>query len=165
MSLKEWLSKLKILNPSDVKITSAYIDTIDLIIKGKVYSNVVPKKPFPYTRPYYIIFYTLDGKELGILRDYRKLDKESKKLLEKVLDTLYFIPKIKKVISIKFVQGKYRWVVDTDKGRIEFETWSSCSKMLSNGKIIIKDVHGRVYCIENLFSLDAKSISLISVFI
>ncbi len=165
LSIKEWVARLNILNPKKVKIISSHLDTVDLEIDGKIYFNVIPKRPFPLTKPEFIIFYTTDNHEIGILKDYRKLDKESREKLEKVLNLIYFMPKIKRVISIKFSGGKYKWIVETDKGIIEFETWSSCIRLLNNGKVIVKDISGNVYCIDNLFLLDSKSISLISAFI
>lgn len=165
MSIKEWLSKLNILDPRRVKVLSAHLDTIDLEINRKIYTNVIPKKPFPFSRPFMVIFYTSDEVEIGILKDYRKMDNRSRELLEKVLNRIYFMPIITKILKIDFSGGKYRWIVKTDKGKVEFETKGSCVRVLNNGVIIIKDIHGNVYKVENPFKLDAKSLSLLSAFI
>ena len=70
MSIKEWIAKLNILNPKRVKIISSHLDTVDLEIDGKIYFNVIPKRPFPFTKPEFIIFYTADNHEIGILYYY-----------------------------------------------------------------------------------------------
>jgi len=165
MSIKEWVSKLKILDPKKVKVLSANVDTIDLEVNGILYINAKPRRPFPYTHPECLIFYTSSDEEIGMLRDYRKLDRKSQRLLEHVLNVVYFMPKIKRIVSISSRGGLYEWVVDTDKGLIKFKTWSSCARFLSNGKVIIKDVNGNVYCVENIFKLNPRNQALLSIFI
>jgi len=165
MSIKEWVNKLKILDPEDVKVLGARIDTIDIEVNGVLYTNVRLKRPFPYTHPECLILYDSNDEEVGILRDYRKLDKESKNLVERVLEVVYFMPRVKRILSINPRGGVYEWVVDTDKGLIKFKTWRSCARLLSNGKVIIKDVDGNVYCVENIFKLNSRSQALLSIFI
>jgi len=165
MSIREWVTKLRILDPEKVRVLSARMDTVDLEVNGTLYTNVKLKRPFPYTRPECLILYTNDDREIGILRDYRKLDKGSKELLERVLEIIYFMPKIKRIMSVNSRGGYYEWVVDTDKGVIKFKTWRSCARFLSNGKVIIKDINGNVYCVENIFRLNTKSQALLSIFI
>ncbi|RLE66148.1 MAG: hypothetical protein DRJ34_05540 [Thermoprotei archaeon] len=156
-SIGKWIKNIRLLNPKNVKIYEAYIDTINVEINGRFYYNVKPRRPFPYTHPEYIIFYTEDDKEIGILSNYRKLDRKSKKLLEKVLNIIYYIPKIKRIIKLDTTKSKYEWRIETDRGEIQIYTWSRCTRWLPNGKLLIYDVDGNVYMIENLRSLDSKS--------
>jgi len=51
------------------------------------------------------------------LEDYRRLDEDYRKRLEKVLDTLYYVPRIRRVRGIKLERGKYVWKVVVDGGR------------------------------------------------
>lgn len=165
MSIKKWINKLKILNPKNVKVLYARIDTIDVEINGILYTNVRLRRPFPYTHPECLILYDNDDKEIGILRDYRRLDDKSRNLLERVLEVIYFMPRVKRILSISPRGGVYEWIADTDKGLIKFRTWRSCTRFLSNGKVIIKDINGNVYCVENVFKLNSKSQALLSIFI
>ena len=160
MSLEKWIKSLRILNPKKVKVIRAELDTIDLEIEGMVFTDVRPRRPFPYTHPEYIIFYDKDEKEIGILHDYRKLDRKSRALLEQVLNLIYFMPTIKRILSIDRSKGwKYLWRVETDKGFREFETHGRCTRLLPDGRIIITDASGNVYQIKNLNELDSKSIA------
>jgi len=160
LSLDKWLKSMRILDPKKIRVLNADLDTLDMEIDGVVFKGVKPRRPFPYTHPEYLILYDKDEKEIGIIRDYRKLDKRSRHLLEKVLNVIYFMPTIERILSITRSKGwKYKWKVETDKGYCEFETWGRCARLLPNGRIIITDTSGNVYQIKNIASLDSKSIS------
>ncbi len=156
-SIEEWIKQLKILDPRKVKIFEAFVDTINVEINGKVYCNVKPRRPFPYTHPEYIIFYAEDDTELGILPDYRKLDKGSRERLERVLKIIYYIPTVKRIIKLDTTKSRYEWQLETDKGEVTIKTWSRCTRWLPNGKLLIYDIDGNVYLVENVLKLDPKS--------
>ncbi len=162
MSLSEWVKRLRILDPTKVKVLDVRLDTVDIEIEGKVYTNVTPRRPFPYTHPEYVILYDQNDEEIGILKDYRKLDKQSRERLERALDLIYFVPKIRRILGVQTVGRHYRWTVLTDRGVVNFETRTSCARILSDGKVIIKDINGAVYCIENLYKLDPRSLAWLS---
>lgn len=139
-----------------MKIIDARLDEIDLVLNGKIICGVRPRRPFPYTHPEIILLYK-EGEELGMLRNYKELDRKSRKLLEKVLSIIYYMPEIKRIYNIKRERGKYHWKVLTDKGEMEFNTWSKCIRLLPDGRLIIKDVDERVYHVKSIERLDAKS--------
>mgnify|MGYP000350732659 CR=1 FL=1 len=161
-SLKDWIKSLNIIDPKDIKVIAVSGDTIDIKIGNKVYQNVKPKRPFPYTHPEYIILTVGDEEEIGIIKDYRKLDKRSRKLLERALEVLYFMPKIKKILSIRTTGWLYEWNVETDKGSTSFNTYSRCIRFITDKKVVIYDIHGNVYCIEDIHKLDTRSLMLLS---
>ena len=158
------IKELTILEPSRIRVVAARLDEIDLEIDGKMIKGVKLKRPFPYSHPEIIIFYQ-DEKELGILLNYKLLDSKSRELLESVLRVVYFMPVIKKILDISRVRGRYRWKVVTDKGEETFETWSRCVRVLPDGRMIVKDVHGRAYLVDNVEKLDSRSRLLLNMMV
>jgi len=156
-SIEEWIKQLRILDPKRVRVYEAFVDTVNMEINGKIYCNVKPRRPFPYTHPEYIIFFAEDDTELGILTDYRKLDRMSRKRLERVLKIIYYIPQIKRIIKLDTTKSRYEWEIETDKGVVVIKTWSRCTRWLPNGKLLIYDVDGNVYIVEDISKLDPKS--------
>jgi len=165
VGIEEWVAKLRILDPSRVRVVSVRTDTVDVEVDGALHAGVRPRRPFPYTHPECVILYGPGDEEIGIIRDYRRLDERSRELLERALGVIYFTPRVKRIIRVSSRGGRYEWLVETDRGVVKFETWSSCTRFLSNGKVVIKDVNGNVYCVENFFRLDKRSQLLLSIFV
>ena len=155
-------SRVKLLDPRRIRVLEARLDSIDVEVEGKVYCGVRPKRPFPHSHPEILILYCGE-EELGLLRDYRRLDAHSRELMEEVLSIMYFVPKIRKIYSIKMVKGRYEWKVLTDKGEVVFQTWSKCVRVLPNGRLTVRDVDGRVYYVERPDELDPRSRLLLSM--
>ncbi|MEM1508663.1 MAG: DUF1854 domain-containing protein [Thermofilaceae archaeon] len=156
--------ELKVLDPKNMRVIAAYLDEVNIEINGQLIQGVRPRKPFPYSHPEIVIFYK-GNEEIGILRDYRMLDDESKSTLEKALKVVYFMPEIKKVLNIRWAQGRYEWCVVTDKGEEKFETWSRCVRVLLDGRLVVKDIYSRAYIVEHPEKLDAKSKALLTMMI
>jgi len=148
---------IKLLDPHNVKVIDEGIDTVNITIGRNRYFNVTPRRPFPLSHPEVIIFYDQDENEIGVIADYRKLDRESRKKLEKVLNTIYYIPLIKRIEKIEQKEKKYVWTIVLEKvGKTEIETWSKCVKIMPDGKIFVKDVNGQIFTVE-ISKLDQKS--------
>jgi len=156
MCVENLQRELKILDPRRVHVLEARLDEVDVEIEGRVYCGVRPRRPFPYSHPEIIMFYKGE-EELGMLRDYRRLDPRSRELLERVLRIIYFMPRVKKILGVRSAKGKYEWRVVTDKGPVTFYTWSRCIRLLRDGRLLIRDIDGRVYMVENPEKLDSKS--------
>jgi len=163
VGIEEWIKSLRLLDPKKVRIFDAFIDTINVEINGRIYCNVKPRRPFPYTHPEYIILYTEEDDEIGILPDYRKLDRKSRKHLERVLEIIYYVPKVKRINKLDTTKSKYEWEIVTDKGVINIRTWSRCTRWLPNGKLLIYDINGNVYMVENINNLDVKSRAFLDI--
>lgn len=160
MPLTEFLKGLNILDPKRVKITfDEQENAIKINIDGRILSGLIPAKPFPITYPEFIIFRDSSGVDVCIIKDYRELDEESKRNLQKVLDKIYFIPKIQRIISIETSGDEFLWDVLTDKGPRAFKTRGRMSVVLMGKRVVITDINDNVYEIEDLSLLDPKSLS------
>lgn len=157
-------SSLKVLEPFRVRVLEARLDEMDVEIDGVAYRRVRPRRPLPFSYPEIVILYK-DNEELGILLDYRRLDPRSRELIEQVLKVVYFMPRVKKVFSIRNVEGKYEWKVVTDKGELTFYSWGRAVRVLRDGRLLIRDIYNRAYIVEDPEKLDNRSRLLLSMMV
>ena len=132
---------------------------------GEVISTLEPKRLFPFSRPNEYI--TLLGgdefapkKEEAVIKDLGKLSAESKAAIESCFEEFYMIPKIIRVIDTIFKFGSLRWIVETDRGAVEFRirNMNSDIKMLDRRRMLIRDSNDNRYEIPDISLLDKKSL-------
>lgn len=163
MSLSEFLKSLNILDPKKVKVLLEEQNTLKLVADGKVFSGLTPARPFPITHPEFIIFRDSYGVDICIIKDYRALDEDSKRNLQKILDKIYFIPKILKIKKIETSGDEFVWEVITDKGPRTFRTRGRMSVIQIEKRVVITDVNDNIYEIEDLSKMDPHSLSEIEL--
>jgi ATP-binding cassette subfamily C protein len=164
MPLSDFLKSLNILDPKKVKVIFEEQDnTLKIVVDGKVLSGLIPAKPFPITHPEFIIFRDSYGADLCIIKNYKELDDESIKNLKRLLDKIYFIPRILKIKKIETSGDEFLWDVLTDKGPRKFRTRGRMSVTQMGNRIVITDINDNVYEIEDIYGLDAESISEIEM--
>jgi len=96
--------------------------------------------------------------ELGILRSLGELSAEGQDLLASEIEKAYFVPHITRIVSIEEAFGIQRWEVVTDRGPRSFElTERSHIRPFDNARLVIKDVDGNRYLIEDSRVLDRRS--------
>lgn len=160
--LEDFLKKTWIVETEGIKVLKGERpNTVKILNKNGEIFEVVPKKPFPISYPYFLIFTDLQGNEILMVEDYRKMDEESRKSLEEILDKLYFMPRIKKVKKLETSGDEFVWVVETDRGQKEFRTRGRRSISRTGEKIVIVDINDNVYTAEDLSKMDKKSRELL----
>ena len=130
---------------------------------GTVHSSVVPVRAFPLTLPWeHIGLSDKEGNEFGMIEDVKQLDKTHRDVLEEELKKCYFMPAITKIHSLESRFGVTQWEVETDRGPANFDLRSRYDiTTLEDDRVVIKDVDGARYEIENYHKLDPKSIALL----
>lgn len=124
------------------------------------------KWAFPLTRPdKYVVVSDEKGAFVGLLKNYRKLAPDSLAVVKEGLEESYFLPRITR---IREIEDRFRimvWTVDTDRGPRRFEVRSRRRdiRWLSDRHVVIQDVDGNRYEIEDLNALDAKSRDLLEM--
>ncbi len=112
-----------------------------------------------------VVFFDNRGEEIGIMNRVRALDAESRHLLEEELEKAYFMPQIRRVLSIQESLGIQTWQVHTNKGRRTFDVRSPRQNVrkISNSRVLVKDVDGNRYEIRNMRRLDRRSCHLVTL--
>jgi len=154
---------LRILDPSKVRIFKDNFNRMWLRIGDELISDVRPVRALPMSNPNkYIFFFDKDGNEIGMIQDPSKLDKDSRKTLFSELELIYFIPKIRKIYGLSERYGTSSWDVETDVGRRRFEVQDRVNiRVLPGRRVIIKDVDGNLYEIQDYHKLDPSSRALL----
>jgi len=133
---------------------------------GEFYPKVDLIRAYPFTKPReYISVRSPEGKEIGIIRELDAFPAKVVRILEQELERRYFTPNILKIYSIKEEFGYYYWHVDTEAGTRKFITKRDDQniRLLKNNGVLITDVDGNRFVIEDYNKLDALSYKLIEL--
>lgn len=162
-TLQDYVKMLNIVNAGEIRILD--IDPVDGVVKasirGTTYDGLKPFRPFPITAPWFIMLIDREGKPAATIRNINELPHEERIKLDKILLTLYFIPKVKKILSLDTSGDEFKWVLETDRGVVDIRTRGRHSLMRVGSRVVIIDSSDMIYEIEDLNALDKKSKALI----
>lgn len=139
-------------------------DFLSMTHKGERYAGVRLQRSLPFEAPdEYVSVQDSEGKELAILRDVRAFDPATASLLQSEMNKRYFNPRITGIASIKNKMGYLYFDVSTSAGPKTFalSDVSRNLRSLPDGKILVIDVDGNRYTIEDakdLPSADMKKL-------
>jgi hypothetical protein len=121
------------------------------------------RRCFPWTFPErYISLQTDDNEELALVSDPRQLDAGSQAALALALSEAGFVFMIQRVYSVKEDFELRCFEVETPQGRRAFQTaLDAWPRETSDGGLLIEDVAGDVFRIEDAAALDARSRELV----
>ena len=99
------------------------------------------------------------GKEFGLLRNWRRVDPDSRRLVEAELQRRYLHPKVIAILSVRDYSGVQVCVFDTDRGKREVTLRDVRDNVvyLDQSRLLITDAEGNRYDIENVDELDPES--------
>jgi len=126
----------------------------------RTYLRVTAARAFPLSDPeHYIGVFELEGPEIGLIRDLKELDRDSRAALEEELKRRYFTPVVTTIYEAKTEFGSVYWDVDTDKGRRQFIVRNIRENVfeVSPNRYLIQDVDGNRFEIRDTEALDSKS--------
>ena len=128
------------------------------------YLKVKIVRAAPLTQPdKYVCF--LDGKDEAIcmVDDPFELGDENMGIVEEELAQRYLTARVQRVHTIRNEYGVSYWDVDTDRGRREFVAKSVAenAQMLGDHRMMILDVDGNRFEVEDITALDSRSAKLI----
>lgn len=104
------------------------------------------------------ISFISNDQEYLIIEGLHVLDSLSRAIVEEELEKSYYLPKISAIVHTEVFQGNRYFEAETDKGKCRFvikNPFTSIRKMA--GGVLIRDVVGNRYLIEDLSGLDEKS--------
>ena len=153
----------------DVEKTEFYVTEggfTGLKYNGNDYAHITLRRTMPIKTPNeYVSVADHENKEIGILRSVADLKGEQRSIVENELDKRYYSPEVLEILSVKDKLG-YVYVEMRVKNKQGREHVKSCAvkdvnrniRMLSDTSLIIFDVDGNRYIVEELARLDKQSI-------
>ncbi|MHC4480943.1 MAG: DUF1854 domain-containing protein [Planctomycetota bacterium] len=153
-----------LLEPDRMKVWEDAFHVLHLRVDGKEYENVRPRRVFPLSeKADYVSFLDGDDKEVALLTEPQKLDKESRDALDKALEQVYYVARILRVDSITEAMGVTKWEAETDRGYAAFEVVDRRQhiRKLPGGRLVIMDADGNRFEVERVADLDERSQTLI----
>ena len=162
---------VNVLDPAQIQVRLNQQGQLELrLADGAVYDGVKLEPSFPISRPNaFIHFRDAEGKEIGLLMDPRRLDRESRELVLQQADEAYFMPRIVRIARIeeKPGMGIAHWEVETDRGWNSFEMVSRSESVwyVGRNRLVIRDADGNRYLIEDLTALDKRSRRLADLYL
>ena len=143
------------------KITASENNLVNLsLASGESFENLEPRRLFPVNRPdEYITLLDFEGVERGVIRNISELNAESRVVICASLDDYYLVPQITKIVSIAEKYGNLHWIVETDRGRKEFDIRNRNSdiRIYSDGRVRVRDSDDNRYLIDDWQVLDKHS--------
>ena len=138
----------------------------------KVAERILLSRAFPFDMPWdYISVLDKDKKEIGFIRSLNDFDEPDRSLLVHELESKYYTPVIKRILSIKERYGFSYWKTECEFGEKSFtlqDTFRSIIKASSTDgreRIYILDVDGNRYEIPDVEALDRQSYKKIELYL
>lgn len=100
-----------------------------------------------------------NGKEFGLLRNWRRLDPESRGLVQGELDQRYLHARITRIVALKEYGGLHSCVLETDRGlrEVTFRDVRDNVIYIGASRVLITDAEGNRYDITDTAALDRRS--------
>jgi len=157
--------RLRYLEENTVRLNLRSPDAVraDLELAGDRIEGVQAVRCFPLTIPQeYVALLDAAGNEIGILRHPERLDPESRRVLEALLERRYFTPRIQRIDKLQQEASLWRWEVITDHGRVGFYIRGIRDSIheVAPGRWQIYSVDGQRFEIPDLEALDPRSRNL-----
>lgn len=162
------LGKIDFVDCRDLTMRKTEGGFISLTINGKEYERVNFYRAFPLSKPdEYISVRDNDKNEICLIRNINELSQEYAQLVKMDLDRRYFTPEIIKINTVKDEYGYVYMNMLTDSGErsVTIPNGSSNFIRLSDVRLILIDIDGNRFGIEDYLKLDEKSVRLLETLI
>ena len=135
--------------------------------RGEEEHAVRVRRAFPWSEPgRFISLRDAADREFALVAEPRALDAESRDVLEAALEAAGFVFVVTAVTEIEEEVEIRTWRVATRQGARTFQTrLDEWPRPLPGGGLLIRDVAGDLYRIDDLAALDAKSRELLWAYV
>jgi hypothetical protein len=105
-----------------------------------------------------------DGREFGLLRNWKRLDLASRSLVEEALAQRYLHARVRRIVSLRDFGGLQLCLLDTDRGmrEVTFRDVRDNVIYLGASRVLISDAEGNRYDIPDTTALDRRSRALLA---
>ncbi len=147
---------------------------LSLTVKGEgesvTYDRVVVLRSFPLTAPDAFLSVRLPSdmqNEIGMIERLSDLSGEGRALVEAELKRRYMIPRITKITALRRRAGLLRLTVESDLGKrsLTMRDEATSVRILEGGRVLLTEINGCLYEIEDPKKLDKASYRRIEVFL
>ena len=143
---------------------------IKLTFQGNTWERIQIVRLFPFTnKDEYISIRTMDApsKEIGIIKNMKDLNKETRALLDAQIGLRYFTPIIKQIFDIKDEYGYAYFHVMTDRGECRFTINMGGDDVarLSETRLLITDLDENRFEIPDVLKLTQKEQRKLDLFL
>jgi hypothetical protein len=150
---------------ADTRIWEDDFHVLHVAVGDQVFDDVRPRRLFPISgKAGYVGFLGEKDTEVVLLADPDQLDDKSAEALEAALARTYYAPKVLQVFDIEEAMGISLWHVRTEQGLARFEVIDRQRniRILPQGRLLIVDVDGNRFEIDDVTGLDPRSQALIA---
>jgi hypothetical protein len=149
------------LDPARMRLFRDGSGRLRLTIDGdRSFLEVKVVRTFPLSDPDHYLG-LLDGKDhvIGLVVEPTEFDEPTRRTIEEELRRRYFIPTITRVHEAREEFGSVYCDVETDHGRRQFvaQALRDTQEKLGDGRLLLADVDGNRYIINDWQSLDSRS--------
>jgi uncharacterized protein DUF1854 len=136
-------------------------------VRGETECVVRVRRAFPWSEPgRFISLRDAGDREFALVAEPQALDAESRAALEAALEAAGFVFGITAVTEIEEEVEIRTWRVATQQGARTFQTrLDEWPRPLPGGGLLIRDVAGDLYRIDNLATLDGRSRELLWAYV
>ncbi len=147
------------------RFTRKGITLVDMELPdGRKFENLEPRRLFPMTdQDRYITLLDDTGVEQAVIRDVNTLPEDQKALINDCLEEYYLIPKITKITDYIERFDSLTLFTETDRGlaKIEIRILIHGLKMLTDTRVLIRDINDNRYEIPDVRRLDRRSLQIL----
>jgi hypothetical protein len=164
---------LGILNINDLEFYNGSGGFAGLKYNGEDYSHIILRRIMPLAHPFeYISVADHDNKEIGILKSVAELPSAQREIVTTELDNRYYSPEVLDVISVQDKLG-YVYMELRLKNKKGVEYKKNCAikdvsrniRMLTETSVIIFDVDGNRYIVEDVKKLSRQSLRKLDAYL
>lgn len=131
---------------------------------GAMRRHVHVRRAAPLSDPdCYIVFVDDNGREICLVREPRDLSHETRAVVRAALDRQYLTAKITAVLSVRIESEVSYLEVETSRGRRHFaiQHLDARVRRLKDRRLLLVDIDGNWYEIDDPNSLDRRSLALL----
>ncbi len=152
--------EIRILPPAAVNLKRGAGGVLGGKVENNHYEELTVYRTFPFRfDEEYISVRNAKGEELGIIRELAELEQDSREELRRELQYRYFLPRVNRIVSVKFKSDLWLWDLKTHLGptRLAMRNLQDYVQLHSGGRVILSDISGKRCQITDWRSLDGHS--------
>ena len=130
-----------------------------MLVQSERETQVQVRRCFPWRKPGgFVSLSDKEGKELALIDDPARLDEPSRAALDKAMALAGFTMRVSRILAIEEEIELRTWSVDVAGTIRSFQTeLDEWPQELPGGLIVVKDVSGDLYSIDDPSGMDATS--------